>query len=82
MNLNGVKTQNNNTVMQNKPYKCRYKLYVLCSTSGFAYNFEIYTGQENEPASPLPDLGASSNVVVRLTRVVPRNVNYNIHFYN
>ncbi|GBO18512.1 PiggyBac transposable element-derived protein 2 [Araneus ventricosus] len=71
--------------MKNKPHKWGYKLFVLCSTSGFAYNFEIYSGQENSPESRLPtepDLGASSNVVVKLTRDIPKNMNHKLYFDN
>jgi hypothetical protein len=60
------------------------KPLVLCFVSGFAYNFGIYTGQEIS-ASQLtsePFIGASSNVMVRLTRVVSKNVNHNIYFDN
>lgn len=71
--------------MQNKPHKWGYKLFVLCSTRGFAYMFEIYSGQENDPASRLstePDLGASSNVVIRLARKIPKHVNHKLYFDN
>lgn len=71
--------------IQNKPHKWGYKLFVLCSVSGFAYNFEIYTGQENDPAlrQPTePDLGASSNVVVRLARNIPKHLNHKVYFDN
>ena len=58
--------------MPDKPHKYGFKLFVL---SGYAYNFEVYTGQENESKRKdgEPYLGASSNVVVRLTRDIPEN---------
>ncbi|CAK1588775.1 unnamed protein product [Parnassius mnemosyne] len=62
--------------LPNKPHKWGYKLLVLCDDKGFAYDFEIYSGAENDPELRLPDecdLGASSNIVVRLCRSVPRN---------
>lgn len=65
--------------LSNKPHKWGYKLLVLCYDKGFAYDFEIYSGTENEPQFRLPDepdLGASSNIVVRLCHCVPRNLNY------
>lgn len=68
-----------------KPHKWGYKLYFLCGTNGYAYNFEIYTGCENDPRKRLPeeiDLGASGNVVVRLCRNIPRNQNYKLYFDN
>ncbi|CAG5028360.1 unnamed protein product [Parnassius apollo] len=57
----------------------------MCDDKGFAYDFEIYSGAENDPELRLPDecdLGASSNIVVRLCRSVPRNQNYKIFFDN
>lgn len=71
--------------MPNKPHKCGYKLFFLCGVSGYAYKFEIYTGQKNDPCSRLllePDLGASSNVVVHLTRDVPSQKHHKIYFDN
>lgn len=71
--------------MPMKPHKWGYKLLVLSGVSGFSYNFEIFTGQENidefRPSCE-PDLGAAAIVVVRLSRVVPKNQNYKIYFDN
>jgi len=58
----------------NKPHKWGYKLFVLSGASSFAYNFEFFTGQENN--SELrninePDLGSSVNMIVRLARIIP-----------
>ncbi|XP_055910902.1 piggyBac transposable element-derived protein 3-like [Eupeodes corollae] len=71
--------------LPNKPHKWGYKLLVLCDDKGFAYNFEVYSGTENADQFRLPDepdLGASSNIVVRLCRCVPRNKNYKVFFDN
>lgn len=68
-----------------KPHKWGYKLFVLSGVSGFSYNFEIYSGQENDETfrrPSEPDLGASANVVVRLSRVIPKNKNYKLYFDN
>ena len=54
-------------------------MFVLCDTKGLAYNFEIYTGAEDlytQRKADKPDLGASGNVVVRLTRVINKFMNY------
>lgn len=51
-----------------KPHKWGYKLYALCGTDLFAYNFEIYTGKENDSKFRLQnetDLGSSANIVVQ-----------------
>lgn len=58
---------------------------MLCGASGFAYNFEFCTGQENNPEgrkTSEPDLGASANVVVRLARIIPVDQNYKLFFNN
>ena len=71
--------------MSDKPNKWRFKLFLLCGVSGFTYNFEVYSGQENDllaRAEREPDLGASSNIVVRLARLIPRNKNYKLYFDN
>ncbi|KAJ8931524.1 hypothetical protein NQ314_015548 [Rhamnusium bicolor] len=68
-----------------KPHKWRFKLYMLCGTVGFSCKFEIYTGDENNPKHRKPeepDLGSSSNIVLRLCRNVPNNQNYRVYFDN
>lgn len=69
-----------------KPHKWGYKLFVLCGSSGYAYDFEFYTGNENNSFKRLlysePDFGATGNVVVRLTRNIPINVHHNIFYDN
>ena len=45
----------------------------------FSYDFEIYSSQENKANKTLPnELDASSNIVVRFSRKIPRNKNYKI----
>lgn len=71
--------------MPAKPHKWGYKLYVLCGTDGFSYNFEIYSGTENDSRfrkDSEPDLGSCANIVVRLCRIVPKNENYRVYFDN
>lgn len=68
-----------------KPHKWGYNFFVLCGVSGLSYNFEMYSGQENNADSRLswePDLGASSNVAVRLCRIIPKQMNYKVYFDN
>lgn len=68
-----------------KPHKWGFKLFVLCGVSGFAYRFEIYSGQENDDYRrnvSEPDLGACANIVVRLARIIPKNLNYQLYFDN
>nr|AGK25051.1 transposase [Chilo suppressalis] len=69
--------------LPNKPHKWGFKLFVMCSLQGFAYQFEIYSGKMiHDRLSTEPELGAVSDTVVRLTRRVPRNRNHIIYFDN
>jgi len=71
--------------MPNKPHKWGYKIFVLSGASGFAYNFEFYSGQENNSEgrkASEPDLGASANVVMRHSRVIPNNQHFKLFFDN
>ena len=69
--------------MPKKPHKWGYKVFVLSGVSGYAYDFEIYAGkQDNTMLQGEPDCGASGNVVIRLSRVVPSNCNFRIFFDN
>ena len=64
-----------------KQHKWGYKIFVLCGASGFAYDFECYTGRaDNSLNDGEDDCGASGNVVVRLSRSIPRNQNYKLFF--
>ena len=57
----------------------------MCGVSDYSYDFEFYTGQENDVGHRLteePDFGASANVVVLLSRTIPRNQNYKLYFDN
>lgn len=71
--------------MPAKPHNWGYELFILSGVSGFSYHFEIYIGTENEKQFHLPDepdLGASSNVVVRLSRITPTSQNFTVYFDN
>ena len=70
--------------MPAKPHKWGYKLFVLSGVSGFTYNFEIYTGSTSidELLQEEPYLGASANVVIRLTRCVEINIGHKVYFDN
>lgn len=69
--------------LPNKPHKWGFKLYVLCSLSGYAHNFEIYSGKQDiQNFGDEPDLGVVGNTVIRLCRSVPRRMNHIIYFDN
>ncbi|GBP51058.1 PiggyBac transposable element-derived protein 1 [Eumeta japonica] len=44
--------------LPNKPHKWGYKLFVVCNLMGYAYKFEVYSGQEKTTDKPPnePDL--------------------------
>lgn len=69
--------------MPDKPHKWGIKLFVLADSFGFCYRFEVYCGAGDNVVEPgTPDLGASSNVVVRLSRIVPEFKNHIMYFDN
>ncbi|KAL0812031.1 hypothetical protein ABMA28_009425 [Loxostege sticticalis] len=68
--------------LPNKPHKWGFKFYVICSLSEYAYNFEIYSGKNEECQPGEPDLGVVGNTVIRLCRNVPRMVNHIIYCDN
>lgn len=61
--------------MPMKRHKWGFELFILAGVTGFTYNFEIYSRQENFVVRPEtePDLGATLNVVLRLSSIIPRN---------
>ncbi|XP_067614935.1 piggyBac transposable element-derived protein 3-like [Eurosta solidaginis] len=69
--------------LPNKPHKWGMKFFVLCDSDGYAYRFELYSGAgDNIIPNGYPDLGATSNVVVRLTETVPAMINHIVYFDN
>lgn len=78
-----MKKTNIRQYMPNKPHKWGFKLFVLCDTNGFSYAFEIYCGAgDNKVPQGAPDLGASSNIVIRLSRGIPDFANHVLYFDN
>ncbi|GBP23219.1 PiggyBac transposable element-derived protein 1 [Eumeta japonica] len=71
-----------NTLKRYKPHKWGYKVFILSGVSGFAYKTEIETGQENVVLQDEPDSGASSNVVMRLARIILRQQKFMLYFDN
>jgi hypothetical protein len=66
--------------MPKKPHKWGIKVFTRCGTSGFTYDFMIYTGKVVSPEEV--DLGMSGNVVVHLTNSLPSNSDYFVYFDN
>ena len=66
-----------------KPHKWGYKVFVMSGVSAFSYNFEVSTGAGDNVCLPNePDIGSSSNVVVRLARRLPSDINHKLNIDN
>ena len=66
-----------------KPHKWGYKVYVLCGSNGFAYDFEVYSGKQETPVLENETNGGfRGNIVIRLARSVPSHVNHKLYFDN
>ena len=57
------------------------KVFILCSNKGVIYDFELHIGKI-QPADDAPDLGASSNIVLRLAKNIPTDKHYLLYFDN
>nr|CAI5863507.1 unnamed protein product [Callosobruchus analis] len=68
--------------MPAKPHKWGFKVYVMAGISGYSYNLEIYSGQENKTGQNKNDLGACANIVTRLLCNLPSHLNYHVYFDN
>ncbi|KAK9704002.1 Transposase IS4 [Popillia japonica] len=69
--------------MPNKPHKWGIKLFVLCDSNGFAYRFEIYNGAGDNIILPgIPDIGATSNVIICLSQIIPNFMHHILYFDN
>ena len=64
-----------------KPHKYGYKIFVLCCNKGFINYFELCTGKII-CLTDEPDLGASSNIVLQLSKVIPPQKNHLLFFDN
>ena len=65
------------------PHKWGYKVFVLSGVSSFSNNFEIFTSKSDNICAPdEPDMCTSSNVVVRLAKIIPNSCNYKIYIDN
>lgn len=61
----------------NKPKPQVYKIFALIYSNGLAYNFEVYTGLIF-PLDGIPDIGASSNIVLQLVSKIPGNISHKL----
>ena len=61
--------------IKGKPVKFGYKLWMLCSSDGFPYNFKIYCGKDSSRTSSL-----GSHVVKKMLGPVPNKSQHIVFF--
>lgn len=66
-------------LLKEKPIRFGYKVWCLCLSEGYLYNFNIYTGKSTEKSD---DLGLGGNIVTNLLRVIDTPSNHIIYFDN
>lgn len=70
--------------MKGKPVRYGYKIWMLCSSSGYCYQFDIYCGKKSRPSvsDDHTDLPLGSKVVMDLLDCVPDKKAINVCFDN
>lgn len=68
--------------MKGKPVRFGFKVWCLCSSSGYLFQFDIYTGKIAESKTEPLDLGLGSHVVTKLLTAVEVPSNHLIYFDN
>ena len=58
-----------------KPKKWHFTVYCRAGSSGFVYDFELFSGSHPQPPS---SAGVSGDVVIRLTNTLPENKSFKI----
>ena len=61
----------------NKPVRFGYKIWMMCSSNGYPYNFEIYCGKYPNRTTPL-----GSHVVSTMLQQITANENHVVFFDN
>lgn len=65
--------------MKGKPVRFGFKVWCLCSSDGYLYQFDIYTGKSQEKSM---NLGLGGDIVTKLLSVVEVPANYVVYFDN
>lgn len=67
--------------IQSKPIRFGYKNWALCSSNGYMYGFDVYTGKDNNKPK---NLGLGGDVVMFLLEQVgvPENQGFKLYFDN
>ena len=61
-----------------KPHKWGIKVWARCGNSGIVYDFEVYTGKQEEDK----EFGKVGAVVNRLVQHLPKNLGHKVYFDN
>lgn len=64
--------------IKGKPVRFGYKVWCLCSSNGYLFQCDIYTGKSNEKG----DLGLGGDVIMKLLKVVENAHNHVVYFDN
>lgn len=69
--------------MKGKPVRYGYKIFMLCSSDGFCYNFIVYCGKNNEMIPPqFKDMTHGSRIVLQLIQCIPDPAEHILFFDN
>lgn len=64
-------------VIKSKPIKFGYKLWMLCSSDGFPYSFEVYCGKDSSRTQPL-----GAHVVKKMVAEISKPDQHIVYFDN
>ncbi|XP_065319094.1 piggyBac transposable element-derived protein 3-like [Gordionus sp. m RMFG-2023] len=66
--------------IKSKPHKWGIKVFALCGSSGYMYDFEIYQGKSTNIIKSC--LGISGDIVLRISEIIPPNINHKLYMDN
>ncbi|KAH9374626.1 hypothetical protein HPB48_014673 [Haemaphysalis longicornis] len=68
--------------VRNKPNPEGVKVFLRCSSSGVAHDFEIYQGKGTGTSAEHTHLGLGGSIVMRLAESLPKQENFKLYFDN
>ncbi|KAL3219342.1 hypothetical protein MRX96_030487 [Rhipicephalus microplus] len=68
--------------VRNKPNPEGVKVFLRCSSSGVAHDFEIYQGKGTGTSAEHKHLGLGGSIVMRLVEGLPKQENFKLYFDN
>ena len=64
-----------------KPHKWGIKVWARCGVSGLVYDFDVYTGKQDD-TKVSQEFGKIGAVVVKLTLTIPKDVGHKVYMDN